>query len=184
MSVNKTSINEINESLPTFNEKKRNNQPSLNNVLTPPKTLALSHNNNNKNDYELKNIHENETKQSKTPTSTNSLKKMFALNGHSSKKFKHRNPIEINGNNKDYESLDEDNDNEEDENDGFGDDILSQSLTSSNITNLQLNKKSLSKPSLRNIIVPLQSPSIPNSTARPRTTSGSSNKGASDLIQT
>jgi hypothetical protein len=189
MSVNKTSINEINGNSPTFNEKNRNNQPSLKNVLTPPKSLALTHNNNNnninnKNDYELKNFHENETKQTKTPTSTNSFKKMFVLNGHNSKKFKHRTPLEINGNNKDYESLDEDIDNENDENDAFGDDILSQSLTSSNVTNFQLNKKSLSKPSLRNIIVPLPSPSIPNSTTRPRTTSGSSNKGASDLIQT
>ena len=62
------------------------------------------------------------------------------LNGHGSKKFKHRNPLEINSNGKDYESLDEDID-DFDDNDGFGDDILSQSLTSSNITNLQLNKK-------------------------------------------
>lgn len=171
---------------------------SLKTVLNIPKTLALNLNGNSKtrNDYELKNFYENEAKQiktpltpsyhappplntptyhspastyqaSNTPTNTNSLKRLF------SKKSKH--PVD-NGN--EYDSLDEDVD-DNDLNDGFGDDILSQSLTSNNVTNSHINKRtSLSKPSLRNIVVPLQSPNTTHpATSRNRTISGSSSKG-------
>ena len=89
---NKTSVNDIKNYSPekkrnSFAQNNNNNQNSLKNILSPPRTLAL--NLNNKNDYELKNFHENDAKQIKTPTtpsyhyqahtptSTNSLKKIM-----------------------------------------------------------------------------------------------------------
>ena len=146
-------------------------------------------------EYELRHLHDdNDSKQLKspttpnyhqnnqiitTPTSSNSLKKMF-LNGVNKKtKLNLRHSID-NNNNLDYDEIDDD----ENFNDGFSDDILSQSLTNNNISNIHTNKKSLSKTSLRNCIVPLSPNQKFNSSfdgnsmpsKRIRTTSGSSNK--------